>query len=90
MPDYSAEQLRSCTYGEEAARLRAVSAAKVAADMDKGLPLIVWVQVNGDFVQAPEDPDDSRAEWKLELISAICSEYSGTLPSACNAQAVAV
>jgi len=90
VPNYTADQLRSCTYGEQAAELRKVSAAKVAADMDKGLPVIVWVQVNGQFVQAPEAPEDTRAEWKLQLVSAICDAYTGTPPKTCDAQPVAV
>lgn len=83
MPDYPVEELRSCVYGDEAAALRKVSAAKAAADMDTYQSPIVWVDVAGTFVQAPEAKNDTRAEWKQQLVSAICSAYEGVAPASC-------
>lgn len=90
VPDYSADELRSCVYGEEGAELRKVSAAKTAADIDKGLPAVVWAQVDGRFVNAEDDEDDAHSAWKRQLVSAICSAYTGIPPKACSMEMVVV
>lgn len=73
LKDYTVEHLRECVYGQEAVDLRKVSAAKTAADLAAGKPPVVWIDVNGTFVQAPEAKNNTRSAWKKELRSAICS-----------------
>jgi len=70
--DYSVDALRKCVYGDEGAALRSASAAKTAADLASGKPPIVWLEVDGNFVQAPEAKNDTRVEWKKSVVGAIC------------------
>lgn len=86
MSDYAVDELRSCVYGDEGAALREVSAAKAAADMDKYGAPIVWIDVAGTWVKAPEDKNDTRAEWKQQVVSAICAAYEGDAPASCASE----
>lgn len=75
--DYDGISFGICVHGPEAAELRKISAAKTAADMKAGKPPTVWLEVNGNFIQAPLDRKDDRTEWKKEIRSAICDAVSG-------------
>lgn len=84
---YTAEELKKCVYGDEAASLRMASAKKTLAAMDAGFPDIVWAVVDDKFVPAPKFvPPASAAykqqleDWKKSLVSAICSAYEPHRP----------
>lgn len=74
--DYDVIKFAACIHGPEAADLREISAAKVAADMKAGKPDTMWVEVNGTFVQAPLDRNVTRDAWTAEVRSAICDAAS--------------
>lgn len=74
--DYDIVKFGVCLHGPEAVNLRKKSAAKTAADMQAGKPPTVWMEVDGNFVQAPLDRNDDRTEWKKDLRSAICDAAS--------------
>jgi len=88
--DYTVEELRACVYGDEAAALRNASAAKTLADLNAGRPPIVWIDVDGKFVQAPEVKNDTRSEWKASVVAAICDglRERGVLHKQCVSEAV--
>jgi len=79
LPDYPVEDLRTCTYGAEGKKLRVASAAKTPTF--KGP---VWVVVDGTHVDAPNGKGLSRAQWKKDVVRAICTAYKGEKPSACS------
>merc|ERR1711879_345190 len=76
LQDYPLDSLRTCTFGEEAAALRKASNAKT----DVGL---VWVNVAGKSILAPEGTTVSRKEWADQVSREICSAYTGASPSSC-------
>lgn len=82
--DYGAPALRRCVYGDEAKALRQASAAKTAAS---GL---VWVNVNGKVVPAPNLPNISRATWQKDVLRAVCGAYKGEKPASCRQDDVVV
>merc|ERR1711957_1007683 len=83
LPDYSTGALRACMYGSEASSLRKASNAKTATGL-------VWVNVAGSDILAPEGTTVSRSDWAQDVLRAICSAYSGDPPSACEKIAVSV
>lgn len=92
MTDYSVDELRACTYGDEAEELRAANrdhVKTVFADLGMA-PNLLWVTVNGKVVTDPATENyDSRVAWKAKLGTAICGEYSGTKPTACSSVVIA-
>lgn len=80
LPDYLLEDMRTCVYGSEAATLRKASNAKTKTGL-------VWVNVAGGDILAPEGTTVSRSDWAQQVRQAICSAYEGALPSACQAVA---
>jgi hypothetical protein len=86
LSDYSADQLRACTYGEEADRLRAASKKKIAelfSDYGMKSPGLVWAAVDGKPVQDPtteKGPDVSRGTWQQKLKKAVCEALPKDLP----------
>lgn len=86
LTDYSADQLRACTYGEEADRLRAASKKKVTElfkDYGMRVPGLVWAAVDGKLVHdrsTETGPDVSRDPWKQKLKMAVCAALPKDLP----------
>lgn len=79
-PDYSADALKACTFGDEAAALRKSSAAKTPDSDFKGPQ---WVFVNDKMIAAPMGKS-SRADWAASVVKEVCAAYSGPKPAACS------
>lgn len=86
MSDFSPTDLRNCAYGDEAAELRRVSAAKWNATHThvEGQLDVVWVEVAGEEVRMPETPFASHSKWIKNVKAAVCAAYAGPLPAACS------
>jgi len=92
--DYAVEDLKACTYGQEAAQLRKTSAAKwiqwnathPPSHRLNPLSNVVWVVVAGKEVPAPISPLDgtTMAQWSEKVIAAVCAAYDGTKPASCK------
>lgn len=82
MSDYSAEDLRACTYGEEADRLRAENlqtTAKIFNQLGMTSPGLVWASVGGVLVDDPSTESmGSRAAWQKKLVAQACASYRGS------------
>jgi len=98
LSDYSADQLRACTYGVEADHLRAASKKAITGLFKnygmKG-PGLVWAAVNGKLVQdtsTEKGPETSRAAWQQKLVKAVCDELPLDLPrpTACESKHVVI
>lgn len=87
MSDYSADDLRTCTYGEEADQLHAESkvvASKIFADLGMSSPGLVWASVGGKLVSDRSTTSmGSRAAWQRKLVKAVCAAYTGPQPASC-------
>lgn len=96
LSDYSADQLRTCTYGEEADKLRAASrttVAKLFSDYGMQSPGLVWAAVDGQLItddSTEKGPEVSRLSWQLKLSRAVCVAYKDpkTLPKFCASHVV--
>jgi hypothetical protein len=81
LTDYALEDFRKCTYGDEGLALRTESAKKMV-----GKPVsIIWVEVDGKWIKAPESKTDDRSAWKPQVVKAICDAYQGSeKPTECG------
>jgi len=94
MSDYSVEDLRACTYGEEAEQIRAENMQTISEIFSQlGLthPNLVWASVGGKLVSNPSETDSpvsDRAVWQKKLVDEVCAQYSGPklLPSCSSLQ----
>jgi len=81
MSDYSVEDLRACTYGEEADQLRAENlqkTAKIFNQLGMTSPGLVWASVGGALVSDPSTESmGSRAAWQKKLVAQACASYRG-------------
>jgi len=92
MSDYSLDELRACTYGDEAEELRATNRDYIQTLFanTKSEYGLLWAVVNGKVVTDPATENwDSRVAWKAKLVTAICDEYQGTKPAACSSMVIA-
>jgi len=80
MSDYSADELRTCTYGEEADELRAENlqtTSKIFSTLGMS-PGLVWASVDGKLVSDKSSESmGSRAVWQRKLVTAACASYKG-------------
>jgi len=93
MSDYSAVDLRTCTYGDEADQLHAenkVAITKIFSGLGMSSPGLVWASVDGILVSdASTESMNSRATWQRKLVSAVCAAYTGPKPSSCSSAILA-
>lgn len=80
LSQYSFAALRECYLGDEGAALGQASAARSSA---YGATAPVWAVVNGELVESKSMQED-KSIWAARVKAKLCSEYSGTLPSACS------
>lgn len=80
LTDYSVEDLRTCTYGEEADQLRSDN-LQTTSEIFEGLgmsPGLVWASLDGKLVGDPSTESmDSRSAWQRKLVAQVCESYSG-------------
>lgn len=80
MSDYSVEDLRACTYGEEADQLRAENlqtTSKIFSELGMS-PGLVWASIGGKLVSDPSSEGlGSRAAWQTKLVTEVCASYHG-------------
>ena len=80
MSDYSVEDLRACTYGEEADQLRAENlqtTSKIFSQLGMK-PGLVWASVGGKLVSdRSTETTGSHAAWQKKLVAEVCASYRG-------------
>lgn len=93
MPDYSVDDLRNCTYGDEADQLHAMNkdaTARIFAELGMSAPGLVWASVGGKLVSdSSTESFNSRATWQRKLVSAVCQAYTGPKPTSCSSSFLA-
>ena len=80
MSDYSVEDLRTCTYGEEADQLHAENlktTSKIFSQLGMK-PGLVWASVGGELVSDKSTEQmGSHAAWQKKLVTQVCKSYRG-------------
>merc|ERR1712232_890096 len=81
LSDYSVDDLRACTYGDEADELRAENlrtTSKIFSQLGMSSPGLVWASVGGVLVSDPSTESmGSRAAWQRKLVAQACASYRG-------------